>query len=299
MSQSGAPLSDTVKARLLLVVLCLAWGLTWPAMRFALIDLPPFTMRTLSSLIGALALIVLAKLAGRPVHVPARTRWLDIVIATLFNIVIFGLCTAFAQMMAFTGRVAIVVYTMPIWAALLARVFLHEMLTPARVTALLLCCAGMAVLIYPLAGHGVPTGLLLALTAAVSWAFGTIYLKWRRVDIDPFTLAAWQMVLSFVTMLACVPVFEGSFRPWEAGWQSLAGVIFAGLFGSGLAYFIWFHIIQMIPATTASLGALASPVIGVVSSALLLGEIPTAWDVTGFALIFLASVCALLRPGHG
>src|SRR4029078_12176897 len=102
---TSAPISDSTKARLLLVVLCLAWGLTWPAMRIALIDLPPFTMRACSSAIGAICLIVLARMASRPIYVPTRAVWFDIVVITLFNIIIFGLCTAFAQMMAFTGRV--------------------------------------------------------------------------------------------------------------------------------------------------------------------------------------------------
>jgi len=290
-----APMTDALKARLLLVVLCLFWGLTWPAMRIALIDIPPFTMRATSAGIGALSLLVLAWLARRPVHLP-HGRWLDILVLATFNVIVFSLCTAFAQLMSFTGRVAILVYTMPIWASVLARLLLHEWLPPTRLVALLLCCIGMGVLIWPLAAAGVPLGLLLALGAAVSWAIGTIYLKWRRLDLDPFTLAAWQLMIAFVVMASFVPFLEGSFRLWDAGWWSLSGAAFAGLFGSGIAYFIWFHIIRLLPATTASLGALASPVIGVVSSIFLLGEIPTAYDIVGFALIFAASVCALLQP---
>jgi len=48
------------------------------------------------------------------------------------------------------------------------------------------------------------------------------------------------------------------------------------------------------PAVTASLGVLAVPVIGIVASFLILGEIPTAPDMVGFALIFVASACVLL-----
>jgi drug/metabolite transporter (DMT)-like permease len=291
------PASDAMKARVMLIVLCLAWGLTWPAMRFALIDLPPFTMRATSALIGTLSLIVLARLAGRPVYLPPRAMWADIVVVALFNIIIFGLCTAFAQMLAYTGRVAIIVYTMPIWACLFARIMLHELLTRMRAFALLLCIVGMGVLIYPLAVDGIPLGLLLALGAAVSWAFGTIYVKWRRMDLDPFTLAAWQLVLSFIAMAALVPFFESSFHISDVRWPSVAGVVFSGLFGSGIAYFLWFHIIRLIPATTASLAALSAPVIGLVSSMVLLNEIPTTADVVGFVLIFAASLCALVQPG--
>lgn len=291
-----APMTDVVKARLMLVALCLAWGLTWPAMRIALIDIPPFTMRAMSACIGALTIIGLARLAGRPVTVPPRAAWFDIFVISMFNIVLFSLCATFAQLMAFTGRVAILVYTMPIWSSLLARVFLGERFTPMRSIALMLCVVGMIVLIYPLAAHGVPLGLLLALGSAMSWALGTIYIKWRRIEIEAFTLAAWQLVIALFVILAFVPVFEGSFRFSSIGYYSIGGVIFSGLFGSGVAYYLWFRIIQLLPATTASLGALASPVIGVVSSIFLLGEAPTLPDSIGFALIFAASACVLLQP---
>src|SRR3954467_1546978 len=162
-----APTSDAVKARIMLVALCLAWGLTWPAMRIALIDIPPFTMRAMSAFIGMITIIVLARLAGQPVRMPPRSAWLDIVVGSVFNIVLFSLCSTFAQLMAFTGRVAILVYTRPIWASLLAFVVLGERLNKVRGFALLLCIAGMVVLIYPLASHGVPLGLLLALGSAV------------------------------------------------------------------------------------------------------------------------------------
>jgi drug/metabolite transporter (DMT)-like permease len=71
-------------------------------------------------------------------------------------------------------------------------------------------------------------------------------------------------------------------------------MIFAGLVGSGLAYFLWFGVIRRVSAMTASLGVLSAPVIGVVSTAVLLGEIPTVADIIGYVLIFAASVCVLL-----
>jgi len=295
-SRPAVPMSDPVKARLMLVALCLAWGLTWPAMRLALIDIPPFTMRAASSLIGTLTILVVTRLAGRSVRLPPRSAWLDMIVISMLNIVVFSLCTAFAQLSAFTGRVAILVYTMPIWASLLARVVLGERFTATRALAFVLCVAGMIVLIYPLAGNGIPLGLLLALGSAVSWALGTIYIKWRRINIEAFTLAAWQLIIAFFVILAFVPVFESGFRLSSVGYHSLGGVLFAGFFGSGVAYYLWFRIIQLLPATTASLGVLSSPVIGVVSSIFVLGEVPTLADSIGFALIFAASACVLLQP---
>jgi drug/metabolite transporter (DMT)-like permease len=54
--------------------------------------------------------------------------------------------------------------------------------------------------------------------------------------------------------------------------------------------------VRRLPATTASLGILATPVIGVVSAVIVLGERPTLADILGFALMLAASACVLLRP---
>src|SRR5262249_43548496 len=153
-------------------------GLTWPAMKIALSDIPPFSMRVMSLAVGGVALYTLARLQGHNLRIKNRTVWVHVFVIACFNMVIFSACTAFAQLVATTGRVAMLVYRMPVWASLMARVVLGERFTRAGTLALGLCCVGMAVLIYPLAKAGVPAGILLALGGAVSWAAGTIYMKW-------------------------------------------------------------------------------------------------------------------------
>jgi len=288
-------LTDSLKARLLLVMLCLSWGLTWPAMRLALVDFPPFTMRAVSALIGAAAMFAIAALAGRPVRIPPRDVWPYIFIVSFFTIIVFAVCVAFAQLHTMTGRVAIIVYTMPIWTGLLSWWFLGERPNAYTAVALALCCAGMATLIYPLATSGIPLGIVLALTAAVSWSIGTIYIKTARKDVEPFTLAAWQLITTVVVISAPAIIFDHSLDLPAISWEAWAGITFAGLFGSAVAYYLWFQIIRILPASNAALGALSSPVIGLISSIFLLGEIPSGTDVVGFALIFAASFIALLK----
>ena len=288
--------SDVIRARLFLVVLCLGWGTTWPMMRIALSEIPPFSMRVGSLALGAVTLTSLALMQGRSLRIPNLRTWSHLCAASLFNIVAFSIFTPFAQLAADTSRVAIVVYTMPIWATLLARPVLGERLTATRTVALLLCIGGMAVLTYPLAALTVPTGILLALGAAVSWAAGTVYLKWARLDGDPMAAAVWQVVIGFLIIGALLPVVEGGLHLAQAHTAAILALIFAGVIGSGISYFLWFDIVRRLPAATASLGVLSSPVVGVVTSVLILGERPTLADIAGFALMLAASACVLLRP---
>jgi drug/metabolite transporter (DMT)-like permease len=91
-------------------------------------------------------------------------------------------------------------------------------------------------------------------------------------------------------------VFEGVPHLWPLQWQTIMAVTYLAVVGVGLAHFLWFDIIGRLPAATASLGTLCVPVIGIVSSVLMLGERPTASDAVGFTLIFAAAACVLVVP---
>jgi drug/metabolite transporter (DMT)-like permease len=285
--------ADTT-AKLMLVALSFAWGLTWPAMRIALDEIPPFSMRVVTLGLGAGALFAVARLQGRAFALGSAKNCAHLVVSAILNVLSFSLFSVIAMMFASTGRVAMLSYTMPIWAAVFAWFVLGERLTRARIIALALCAAGMAILIYPLLQTGSVIGLAIAIGIAVSWAAGTVYVKWARMTGDPIANAAWQIFFALVIVIVSLPLFEGSLHLTQASMLAVFATIFAGLVGSGLAYFLWFGVIGRIPAMTASLGVLSAPVIGVVATAVLLGEIPTAPDIVGYVLIFAASVCVLL-----
>ena len=259
----------------MLVVLSIGWGVTWPIMKLALLEIPPLSMRMCTAAIGAAVLFVIAGLSGRSLRIADGLARVHVVVASVLNIVGFSLFSAFAQQTAATSRVTILAYTMPIWAAVLARMFLGERFTVNRSISLALCVSGLAVLVYPLAQHGVPGGILLAIGAGVSWAAGTIYQKWARIEGDPVGIAAWQVAVGFIIMAACVPIFEGRPHLWPVSWWAVFGVVFTGAVGSGIAYLLWFEIVRRLSAMTAALGILSSPVIGVISSVVILGERPT------------------------
>jgi drug/metabolite transporter (DMT)-like permease len=107
-------------------------------------------------------------------------------------------------------------------------------------------------------------------------------------------VASWQVTIAFMVTMALLFVFEGGPHFGHASALALFCTVFTGIFANGVAYGLWFAIIRRVPAATASLGVLGSPVIGIIASILILGERPTAADFVGFALIFAASTCVLL-----
>jgi drug/metabolite transporter (DMT)-like permease len=185
---------------------------------------------------------------------------------------------------------------MPIWAVLLAWIVLREKPNGRQLLSVVLCALGLVVLIAPVAATGVPLGLLLAVAAGASWGAGTVYVKWARLDIDSLALAFWQLVVAFLVIAACLLIFDGRLDLDRAHAPALLATAFSGIVGSGIAYAMWFAIVRRLSAATASLGALGIPVVGVLSTVLIVGERPTTTDLIGFGLIFAASACVLWAP---
>ena len=300
---SKPAISDANTARLLLLALSFCWGLSWSAMRIALDEVSPWTLRFLGYSIGAATILLLLKAQGRGLAIPRRRDWLHIFVAALFIVVGFGLAGTFAQLMANTSRVIIVTYSMPVWGSLLAYFVLGERINARSATGLVLCVAGLAVLVYPVAEKSMqePIGLLLALCCALGWAAGTVYMKWARIRGDLLAISFWQIMVGVVVFAAGYMTFQGVPKIEPLQWQTWGGILFNGVLGTGIAYFVWFNIIGRLTTVMASLGSLINPVVGIAGAAILLGDRPTVPDMIGFALIFIAAACVLLpqrgRPG--
>src|SRR5262249_33387846 len=180
-------------ARVMLVPGSLARGLGGPPSEIALNDIPPFSMRVGTSGLATVTLFALALLRRRNMRIHSSVAGVHLFVAGCLNIACFTLFSAFAQLATATSRVAILAYTMPIWAALFAYPILGERLNLICGISLLLCAVGLTALIYPLLGSSDLIGIVFALATAVSWAAGTVYLKWAQIDADPMAISAWQL----------------------------------------------------------------------------------------------------------
>jgi len=86
-------------AKLMLVALSFVWGLTWPAMRVALQEIPPFSMRMVSLGLGAAALMLTVRLQGRRFGFTRRKDWAHVIVAGILNIVGFTMLSSFALLL--------------------------------------------------------------------------------------------------------------------------------------------------------------------------------------------------------
>jgi drug/metabolite transporter (DMT)-like permease len=295
MSHANAKAEVAAKAKLLVVLLAFAWGLNWIAAAVALREMSPWSLRVAGSSIGAATLFAAAVLTGHNLKVP-RGEHIHVMVASFFNVAAFQILSGFAQLSGATSRAIIITYSMPIWATVLSWLVLGERLNRIGTLAFALCVAGVTILVWPLFAGGFSPFVFYSLGCALSWAFATVYMKWSKATIEPLSNAAWQLLFGFFFIAAGSFIFEGYPRLWPLHTETMLAILFVGLFGVGLAHFLWWSIVGRLPTTTASLGSLLVPVIGISASTILLDEWPTTPDVIGYVLIFAAAACVLLQP---
>ena len=295
MSQLEANAIVAGKAKLLVLFLALAWGLSWIAVAIGLRELSPWSLRFMGCGLGAATLFGAAILSKHSLRIP-RGEAKHIMVAGFCNVAMFQVLSSFAQMSGATSRAIIITYSMPIWATILGWLLLGERLDRIRGLAFALCVTGLTILVYPLFTGGFPSNVYYALACALGWAFATVYMKWVKATVEPLANAAWQLLFGFMFIAVGTFVFEGVPHIWPLQGQTILAILFIGFFGVGLAHFLWWAIVGRLPTATASIGALLVPVIGVSASALFLHERPSIPDMIGFVLIFVAAACVLLQP---
>jgi drug/metabolite transporter (DMT)-like permease len=291
----GEPLASGT-ARSLIVLVSFTWGFNWVATRILLQFLPPLTLRSVAVDLGALVLFCVAALKGDELWLPRGERT-KVAVAGFFNVAVFNACAVYSQVFGSTSRAVVIAYSMPIWAFLLGRWWLKEKSSPAKLTGIFLCAAGLALLLVPASDQGIPLGALFALACALSWAIGTIYQKQANLTVSLVCSTAWQLLLGGLVLTVCMLASEG--MPHLAQLRPAPAVVllaYSGFIAMGFAYFLWFVALANLPATTASIGTLLVPTVGVVVSVVMNGERPTFLDSVGFFLIFVSAGIVLLEP---
>jgi len=282
---------------LLLAVTAVGWGLNWPAMKLLLREWPPLFSRGTAGIVAAVALAALAVARGQSLAVP-RSERRRLVLAALVNVTAWmGLATLSMRWLS-AGEGALVVYTMPIWATLLAWPVLGERPTLQRLAALALGVGGITLLFAGQAAAPGPDqllGIALALAAAVLFALGTVTMR-RPLALPPLAAVAWQVGLGSVPLLMLAAAFEQP-RLDALSRAGAAVMVYMTVVPMGVCYLTWFAALRRLPPATASMATLMTPVVGVFSAALVLGE-PLGLQQLAALLLTLAGV-ALALHGRG
>lgn len=266
------------------VALSIIWGYNWIVMKECLLFCPPFEFAALRTMIGALSLF--AFLAFRGQSLKPKALFLTLVLGLLGTTICIGLVT-WGLYLGGVGKTATLVYIMPFWVLILARPILGERIHGLQWTAVPLAFAGLIIILEPWDFQGTATAGILAILAGLAWALSAIVTKIirRRVAFDLISLTAWQMFLGALPLVLLWPFIPSQGIKWTP--YFVGGLLYSSVISQAVALVLWFYILQELPAGTASLGTLATPVIGTIAAAVQLGERPSTVELVGMVLILL------------
>jgi len=282
-----------------ILLLTLIWGCNWPVLKMGVEELAPLTFRSLTLPFAALGMFLANRISGESARIP-RAWWGRVALLATFNIAAWNGFVLFGVQQLPAGRSAILAYTMPLWATLIAMVLLRETIGLRKAIGLFLGMLGMGILLGDDIRHirTAPTGALLILVAAITWAFGTVLLRKWRPPIPQNALSGWMMLVGCLPLVLLAPFFDPhpasylttlSGRAWFA---ILYNVCLAGT----LAHWAWFTLARTVPVAVSSLSSLPVPVVGVLSGMLFLGERPGMTEFIALGLVLASLFAVLLQP---
>lgn len=256
----------------LLVLLVLTWAISWPVIKVGVTAVPPIWFGCLRYAIATLCIFALLAIRGG-LTFPPRTDWPLIAVSGALQMAAYSALTALALVTLPPGRASVLAFSTPIWVVPLAAFRLREHISVTAgfgVGAGLLGVGAIAVPSILSSGTNHALAYLMLIGASLAWATSILFVRMHRFTASTFELAPWQMLIATVLLFLTALPLEGSMP--ELSFVGLASLAFVGPVATGFAYWAVVEVGRHFRASTISMALLATPSLGILISALTLGE---------------------------
>ncbi|HUG19700.1 MAG TPA: DMT family transporter [Planctomycetaceae bacterium] len=278
------------------------WGVNIPIMKIGLEQLDLYVFNAIRLTISAVVLVLFAWRELRRGIKPKPGL-------TFKQLLLFGLVMSAMYQILFllgvshttSGNTALIISTVPMWTALLARVFLHEKLRILAWSGLTIALVGTVIV--ALQKGDVSTGLdqfwgnLFILGAALLWAGGTVYSRPLLTRISPVQLSASAAVIALPVHLAIAAGRYESSLPSLQSVDLWLIILYSGILSSGLALPMWNLGVRHAGAAHAAVIQNLVPLVAIIAAWLTRGEPVTQAQILGGSLI-LSGVIMVRRGRH-
>ena len=274
-----------------LVLLGAIWGSSFLFMRIAAVEFGALPTAAVRVTIAALFLFPLVWMRGLLPEL--RTHWRKVFFVGVLNSGIPFACFAFALLSITTGLSSILNATVPMFGALVAWLWLKDKPNASRVLGLVIGFAGVAMLAWRATGPGAGfaatadggtpgLAVLACLLACVCYGISASYTKRYLTGMPPLVTAAGSQIGASLGLALPAIWFWPAQMPGTNAWLALLAV---GVLCTGVAYIIFFRLIENAGPPRALTVTFLVPVFAVLYGVLLLGERVTPWMLLCAAVI--------------
>lgn len=270
----------------LLLALAGMWGLSFLFIAIALRGLEPLWVVAGRTGVGALVLIVVLHLRGQRLPTSA-TVWRRLLLLGIITNAVPWSAVAWAQQTLPSGLVALLMAAVPSSTLAVSVLVGLERFTVRRVLGLALALGGVGLTVAAdLADPGRLLAIGVVVGATVMYACGAVYAS-RRVSgaSSPLTIATGQVTCAFAVTVPLALLVDplpasGGLTPAVLGAVTALGAI-----GTGVAFLIFYTLIERVGATNTTLVTYLIPLVAVAAGALVLAERLAPATIAGGALI--------------
>jgi drug/metabolite transporter (DMT)-like permease len=296
---SGRPVSSrALRPYLALAGLSLIWGASFLLIKVAVHDMSPTVLLLFRSASGCLALAVIVRAMGRPFFAEGwRNRLGSFAIMAITNAIVPWVAIAWGEERISSGLASILNSTTTLWTAVLIYWAIPtERPSVINYGGVVLGFAGVIVLVYPdISSHGLSGsffGAMAVVVAALSYAINAIYQRRKMRNVSVFEVSLGQLVFS---VLFALPLAAPSLQQVHFAPVSLAAVIALGAGGTGIAYLLYYYVMNTLGAVRAAGVTLLVPITAVFWGVVLLNESLSVPIVVGMTVILAGIVLTNLR----
>ncbi|MFT4908304.1 MAG: putative blue pigment (indigoidine) exporter [Oleispira sp.] len=265
---------------LLILVTAIAptlWGTTY----FVTTELLPADRPFIAAFLRLLPAGIILVLISR--HLPKREEWRRIIILAILNFAIFHVLLFVAAYRLPGGLAAVVGAIQPLMMMFL--IWFVDNRKPAQLAlgASIIGVFGMAALLLSPSSTWDLIGIIAATTGAVLMTLGVFLARRWRTDMPLLAFTGWQLLIAGILLAPLAWLIDPPLLTLTT--KNILGYGYLSLFGTTLAYVLWFNgIAKLSPVAVSSLGLL-SPISAVIIGWSILGQ-----SITGFALLGLIAV---------
>ena len=256
------------------------WGSTYLVTTEALPSGFPLTLAALRALPAGLLLLALTR------TLPPRAWVGRSFVLGAFNFAIFWSLLFVAAYRLPGGVAATLGATQTLMVLVLAHSLIGTPIRPPAVLAALAGIGGVALLVLGPSAALDPIGIAAGLGGAVSMAFGTVLSRKWQPPVSALTFTAWQLTAGGLLLLPVALVVEPALPPLTG--THVAGLVWLGLIGAALTYWLWFRGVARIEPAAVSMLGLMSPLTAVLLGWLWLGEALSVLQALGAAVLLTA-----------
>jgi drug/metabolite transporter (DMT)-like permease len=270
---------------LLLIILVLVWSSVWSLFRIAMEAIPPLSFRVIIGLPAFLLLLILGYKKVKTVKIP-KNNIKSLLLISFFNVTLWQILMLYGITMLGGGRAAVLTYTMPVWATIFAAIFGYEKINFSIIVSLILGMIGIFFLSIEINIFENIFGFLITLSAGLSWAIGTMIVKYGGIKSDGLIVAGWQQLIGIIPIIPFALYFDlNNFGDIEL---KHVLIIFYGIFfSSAYTYWAYFTVLQKFSVNITSISVMTVPVLAVLIDYLMIDFPFSTLDL--LALIFIIS----------